>query len=215
MFSNKFNNTKTVIFDDRIKKMRTLKTNIAFVFLITISSCGFKTNPDEINPTADEILQEKTVHISELNAIEENGVSFSYLNNELFSGIAYHFFSDGTEQIKQSYIEGRKEGEWSIWYEDGTPQKEGFIKDGKQHGAYREYYTNGNLRYEYNYDLDKKTGTWKGWYEDGTKYTIREFSNDTLDGKVLVYDKKGELAKEYDYLKGTLVGKKMHFEENK
>ncbi|NND77102.1 MAG: toxin-antitoxin system YwqK family antitoxin [Flavobacteriales bacterium] len=181
--------------------------------MFALSACGFKPRPDEKIPTADEILQEKTVLITNLNTVEKDGEALAYLDNELYSGVAYHFFSNGTQQIKQTYLDGRKEGEWSIWYEDGTPQKEGFIKDGKQHGAYREYYSNGNLRYEYEYDLDRKTGTWRGWYDDGTRYTIREFTNDTLHGKVLVYDEKGDLAKEYDYHKGQLVGKKMHFEE--
>lgn len=167
------------------------------------------------SPRLMKCCREKTVLITNLNTVEKDGLSRSYLNDEPYTGVAYHFFSNGTKQIKQTYLDGLKEGEWSIWYEDGTPQKEGLIKEGKQHGIYREYYSNGNLRYEYQYDQDRKIGTWKGWYDDGTRYTVREFSNDTLHGKVLVYDEAGELAKEYDYQKGQLVGKQLHFEEKK
>ena len=195
--------------------MQKIKQHIAIILLISLSSCGFKPNPNEKIPTADEILQDKTVLITNLNPLEKDGISLAHLNGELFTGVAFHFFSNGTKQIKQTYLDGQKEGEWSIWYEDGTPQKEGLIKEGKQHGTYREYYSNGNLRYEYQYEQDRKIGTWKGWYDDGTRYTEREFKNDTLHGKVLVYDEEGELAKEYDYQKGQLVGKKLHFEEKK
>ena len=124
--------------------------------------------------------------------------------NEPYTGIAFLLFENGKEQVKQSYLGGTKEGEWYMYYDDGTPQKEGFMKEGKLHGTYREYYKNGNLRFEYNYDLDKKNGEWKAWYEDGTPHSIEHYANDTLHGKKQLFDVEGKLKEELVYDKGDV-----------
>ena len=193
-----------------------MKTRLIYrvLFLaLLLSSCVSQQNDEETIPSADELLADKTVRIEDLHIESRGENTIAYLNNQPFTGVAYTFFPNGSQQTKQTYLNGKKEGEWSIWYESGTPQIEGFLKDGKLHGIYREYYANGNLRYEYEYDLDRKTGIWKGWYEDGTQYTIKEFQNDTLDGKVLVFGKNGELNEEYEYIKGIPVLEKSHLEE--
>ena len=154
--------------------------------------------------SADEILENRRVLISDLQIIDENKETLAYLDSKPYTGIAYLYFENGKEQVKQTYLQGSKEGEWYMFYDDGTPQKEGFMKEGKHHGTYREYYKNGNLRYEYNYDLDKKNGIWKAWYEDGTQHSVEHYSNDTLHGKSQKFNVKGELQEELEYEKGEL-----------
>ena len=152
--------------------------------------------------TADEILENRRVLISDLRMVSENDQTLAFHENAPYTGLAYLFFENGKEQVKQTYLEGTKEGEWYMYYDDGTPQKEGFMKEGKLHGTYREYYKNGNLRYEYNYDLDRKNGVWKTWYEDGTTQSIEYYMNDTLSGKSQIFDEEGILIKETIYEKG-------------
>ncbi|MEM7163279.1 MAG: hypothetical protein AAF487_12660 [Bacteroidota bacterium] len=180
--------------------------NILFIFCWILNACSSsEKNPSYAVETADELLKNKTVLIEDLKMNSSTEGLLAYYDGEPYSGVAYTFYKNGNQQTKQTYLEGKKEGEWYIWYESGSPLKEGFMKDGKQHGIYREYYTNGNLRSEYEYDMDLKSGVWKGWREDGTQYTIKEFKNDTLEGSLIEFDEKGNQKKEIIYKKGMIV----------
>ena len=176
--------------------------------ILSLLFCACTSNhggPQYAIETADELLQEKTVLIEDLFINSSKDGLLAYYNGKPYSGVAYSFYKNGNQQKKQTYFEGKKEGEWYIWYESGNPLKEGFMKDGKQHGIYREYYSNGNIRSEYEYNMDLKTGIWKGWREDGTQYTIKEFVNDTLEGKVIEFDESGEKKNELVYKKGIVI----------
>ena len=182
---------------------------------VLLFACNYQVNTNEkLVPDANNLLADLTITINDLDIRSENNVNLAYYEGKLFSGVAYSYFENGEKQIKQGYLDGKKEGTWAIWYPGGGMQKEGFIKDGLSHGKYREWYENGNLRYEYEYDQNKKTGVWKGWYDDGTPYTIRHFTDDQLHGSVLVYDSVGTLTKEMEYDQGELLMKINHLEGN-
>ncbi len=182
------------------------KWTYLIIFCILIfQSCDFGVKPANTIPTANELLQDKNVLISDLEMQTSNLGILAYHDGTPYSGVAYTFYPDGTQQTKQTYVNGKKEGEWSIWYESGNTQKEGLLKNGKQYGVYREYYSNGNMSCEYEYDLDLKSGTWKGWREDGTQYTLKEFKNDTLDGKLFVFDEDGKAIVESKFVKNKVI----------
>jgi len=64
-------------------------------------------------------------------------------------------------------INGKKEGVWKAWFEDGQLEYEGHYKEGKRHGIWKRWFEDGQLRYERNYKEDKWHGIHKGWFEDG------------------------------------------------
>lgn len=143
---------------------------------------------------------------------------------ELINGLTYHhevplsgkicsWYPNGNKHTETAFVQGKKEGVWTVFHENGHPQKIGSILNGKEDGEYKEYYENGQLKYDYTYQNGSKEGVWKSWYEDGRKYTERHFSENTLNGKVLVWDELGRLAKEYDYVHGSLMKQHMHFKE--
>ena len=135
-----------------------------------------------------------------------------FIGNEPLDGVVCTYFPSGKTHTETSFINGIKEGAWSVFYPNGNLEKSGSLVNGKDDGDYLEYYENGQLKYEYHYARGIKTGIWKSWYTDGGKYTERHFTNNLLHGKVLVWDELGRLAKEYDYINGNLVKKQMHFE---
>ncbi|MFN2423758.1 MAG: toxin-antitoxin system YwqK family antitoxin [Cryomorphaceae bacterium] len=168
------------------------------------------TTTDQAKETREE---NECTPMANLRLKNEPSAQALWWGDNLFSGKACTRYKNGQIHTLTEYENGVKSGTWEVYLPDGTLQKTGSVKDGKEDGPYREYYETGILKYEYHYAAGAKTGVWKSWYEDGTPYTERNFENDKLHGKVLVYDEAGDLAKEYDYRRGALVNSRMHFEE--
>ena len=64
-------------------------------------------------------------------------------------------------------IEGRPDGPYKEYYENGQLQSEGTTKDSKRVGPYKGYYENGQLQSEGTYKDGKLDGLWKSYYENG------------------------------------------------
>lgn len=166
------------------------------LFILTLFLLNFScTNNEEKDPN---------VLLSNLK-VKNN---LSYLDGQPFTGKAISYHKNKTKFIQQIYKNGVQEGKWTIWYENGKIQKEGFKAQKKADGIYKEWYPNGQLKYFKNYRLDHKEGKWKSWYENGQQWTERDFLNDQLNGKVLVWDRQGTLTKEDVYRKNQLILKK-------
>ncbi len=142
------------------------------------------------------------------------GNSIAHKKDKPYTGKALSLYPTGQKYMSQEYIDGRKEGEWILWYKNGQMQKRGYTKEGKEVGKANEWYENGQMKYDQHYVDGKKDGKWLSWYESGAKWTSRDFEMDVLNGKVLVFDTLEELSKEYTYVNGDLVDKVMHYEQN-
>jgi len=122
---------------------------------------------------------------------------------EKLTSVAVNYFEDGTPQqvlyysikgsdsilvkhieyhpnrsvyIEGGYKNGKREGEWNSWYENGNLWSIGTFKSGVQVGKTMTYYENGNLRYTGNYDSnEKRIGAWKFYDEDGNLLDTIEY----------------------------------------
>ena len=69
--------------------------------------------------------------------------------------------------IEGCYKNGKREGEWKSWYDNGILWSVGNFNEGIQVGKTMTYYENGNLRYSGMYDkTGKRTGKWKFYDEN-------------------------------------------------
>lgn len=142
----------------------------------------------------------------------EEGINLAYYQNKPFTGIIFTLHPNGNRFVEKSFIKGLEEGQWTIWYPDGTKMKTGHIENGLKNGPVTEWWENGKLKYVQPYVNGKKNGKWESWYDTGVKWTERDFENDMLNGKVLVWDSLGKLSKEYRYKNGQLLDRDYHNE---
>jgi len=83
---------------------------------------------------------------------------------------------------------------------DSTIAVEGTYSNGKKEGNFKIYYPNGQLEQSGNYTNDKKSGIWEYFYEDGRKRQILDFQDNEIlikefwneEGKKLVESGNGE-----------------------
>ena len=90
-------------------------------------------------------------------------------------------FSGKIEGLQRgSFKDGKKDGPWVRYRDDGQLRDKGTFKDGKLHGPYVRYWTNGQLWEEGTYKDRKMDGHWVTYFEDGT--VNEEYTGTYKDG---------------------------------
>jgi antitoxin component YwqK of YwqJK toxin-antitoxin module len=77
------------------------------------------------------------------------------------------FYKDNKLQSEGMLKDGKKEGKWVFYYDNGNKWSEGYFKNGIEQGTRTVYYENGKKRYEGSFRNGDKTGLWKFWDKNG------------------------------------------------
>ena len=77
------------------------------------------------------------------------------------------FYANGTKKYSGEFADGKKDGKWTFWFEDGKVWSEGYFKENKRWGKAKVYHKTGNLYYSGTYTNGKKDGDWKFYNKEG------------------------------------------------
>jgi len=70
-------------------------------------------------------------------------------------------------QLKKTYKDGKVDGPYEDYYENGQIRFKTTLKNGKEDGPYEEYYENGQLKIKTTYKNGELDGPTKEYYENG------------------------------------------------
>lgn len=114
--------------------------------------------------------------------------------------------------IKRSSVYDAGNGKKTFYF-DGTDQIEVAytLKNGKFEGEYKGYYQNGNLRIEGTYKNDLKNGLWKEFNEQGNLINEYSIINGELEGKFTTYHPEGKIKSSSIYKNGLLHGESLDY----
>ena len=171
------------------------------------------------------------------NLIERNGLLYTLNDNKPYTGKVFSFNEKGHKESEMTYKNGKQDGLFTYWHENGKKKWEGSVndgkpdglliswnergqktveetyKDGKQDGKLTFFYENGQKELEETYKDGKKNGLSIGWNESGQKWTIGTYKDGKKDGKWTYWHENGQKELEGTYKDGELmVGK--HWDEN-
>ena len=100
------------------------------------------------------------------NLVYRNGIYYKKFTYKPYSGSVR-----GTDELgyllKGAYKDGKEEGVWEFYYDNGQIYSKPTYKDGKLHGYYEEYLSNGQLERKLTYKNGKLDGVWLEYYENG------------------------------------------------
>ena len=99
------------------------------------------------------LLSSPSWSVSYDDLVERDGVYYKKFSDVPFSGKV-------TEIYKGSIKNGKREGAWISYYDNGQLDFKGNYKNGKREGAWISYWSNGQLRYKGNYKNGKEEGEW-------------------------------------------------------
>jgi antitoxin component YwqK of YwqJK toxin-antitoxin module len=67
----------------------------------------------------------------------------------------------GNKLLEGIYRDGKQNGEWTMWYENGQRAAVDHYRDGVQNGSHTSWYANGGKAIEGNYRNGKRDGVWQ------------------------------------------------------
>ncbi len=76
------------------------------------------------------------------------------------------YFDNGQLSLKYRVKNGKKDGEYKMWWSNGQLKVQKYYKEGKKEGEYKEWYENGQLYIKEYYKGGYLEGK-KVWDEDG------------------------------------------------
>jgi antitoxin component YwqK of YwqJK toxin-antitoxin module len=77
------------------------------------------------------------------------------------------YYPNHNKFYEGEFKNNRKNGSWTVWYQNGNIWSEGFYDNGLDDGKRTGYYETGKKHFEGRYKKGKMTGTWKFWDEKG------------------------------------------------
>ena len=74
--------------------------------------------------------------------------------------------------MQGTYKNGKSEGPWVSYYDNGQLEKKGTYSGGMKYGPWVSYYGNGQLEEKGAFKNDKREGPWYFYDKDGKKILI-------------------------------------------
>lgn len=97
-------------------------------------------------------------------------------------------YKNGVVKMRGMKKNGKREGEWRSFYENGSPWSITNFKEGKKEGPTTTWYENEQMRYQGFYTNDVESGKWKFWNERGV--VVQEADYDKKPGDKIVPSKQ-------------------------
>ena len=93
------------------------------------------------------------------------------LKNGKEEGSWIYYWDNGQFKSKGDFKNGKEDGSWVDYHENGQLSSKGVFKNGKEDGSWVYYYKNGQLFYKGNWKNGKEEGYWVWYNKDGTVIT--------------------------------------------
>ncbi|MFM1744316.1 MAG: hypothetical protein RLZZ630_253, partial [Bacteroidota bacterium] len=102
--------------------------------------------------------------------------------------------------------QGRQQGSWKYFYEDGKLRMEGTYVNGERSGVWSFYYPNSRLQQQGAYVANKPEGNWSWFYPDGKILREENYKKGKEDGRMVEYDEAGNTIAEGNMTEGLREG---------
>ena len=152
-----------------------IKLYIFFLLSILFISC---TNKEEEKLSNPLVLKNGLLYIDSLSTTPFTGRNKSRMLDM---------------KIEYDVVEGKKEGDFIIYYSNENIQMAGKMKDNKNIGEWKYYFLDGSIQTTGFYNNDIPTGHWKWYNPNGKVIEEGEYNDGKREGEWKNYDSLGLL----------------------
>lgn len=107
--------------------------------------------------------------------------------------------------------DGKKEGKWKYFYENGKIKAEGNYVSNQEQGQWTFYYNNGNVEQKGEYKNGKYNGLWTWYYENNSVKKEENYYNGKEEGESIEYNDLGEIIAKGEYFEGEKEGEWFYY----
>ena len=102
---------------------------------------------------------------------------------------------------------GKRNGRWTFWNENGNIVRTGSYAVGKRDGSYAYYFNDGSKKEEGAWKNDQRDGLWTKYSNNGNTQKEGTYSNGKKDGVWTTWNDKGLIASKYLYENNKVIDK--------
>lgn len=153
--------------------MRTIsKVILLFAFVLLFAACNSGDSAKFSCPAGTQAMGEPPPKGEELWCQK-------MVNGEAVKeGPFWLYRPDGPLMMKGEYHDGKQNGEWTLWYDNGQKASIDHYKNGLQDGEHIGWYTNGKISAMGQYKDGKREGVWKRWDAQGFRNWEETYKDD-------------------------------------
>jgi antitoxin component YwqK of YwqJK toxin-antitoxin module len=119
----------------------------------------------------------------------------------------YHeFYPDGNKFVEGKYANGKQEGEWKFWADNGKLNKAQTYHVGKLDGSWTLYHDDGNKERDESYKAGVRDGKWTFYGAKNQPIQQEEYKNGVSDGTWIKWYANGKEHWVEHYVDGQLNG---------
>jgi len=130
----------------------------------------------------------------------------SFYNQKKFNGELFQSFLNNDSILLGKYVNGKKDGEWKKFYEDGNLKEIRNYENGVKHGKHLGFFQNGKKQFEYNLKDDEYHGLKKTWNKKGVLIQEMNFIMGYESGSQKVWYNNGTIKSNYFVKNGRRFG---------
>ncbi len=101
---------------------------------------------------------------------------------------------------------GKRDGNWTLFYDNGSILATGIYLNGNKHGNWQFLYKSGKLEQKGNFKNGKPNGKWLWYYPNGNLLREENYLDGKREGKFIEYDITGEIITNGEYFDGDKQG---------
>ena len=122
------------------------------------------------------------------------------------------YYDNGQKKSVGISKDGKKDGLWTYWRDNGQKMQDVTYKNGEQNGLQIWYFKNGQKKYKGTKKDGKKYGLWIWWYENGQKESEITYKDGKFNGHYTIYHKNGQKKAEGTYKDGKRDGRWLYWD---
>jgi len=162
----------------------------------------------------DDLVKRGGIHYKKFSTVPFTGKVTGKIQGTFKDGkkngpwVKYH--DNGQLYYKGTYKNGKLDGPWVSYHKNGRLWSKGTFKDGKEVGPWIEYHKNGQLEEKVTYKNGQRRGSWVRYDNDGRLSFKRTYE----DGFWVTYHDNGKLWTKSNYKNGKNDGPWVAYYEN-
>ncbi len=171
-------------------------------------SAAFNSDLENIESAAEDLY---------LTTIDSGGykIELSGVNSAKTGPVKLYYKDSTTIRAEGRVLNGKPDGLWRSYFEDGKIMSAVTYKDGMASGLAIFYFDGDKqtTRVELTFEEDKIVGIYREFYENGNRKAMLEFNDGVPDGDAEFYYDSGVIKIEGQYNDGLKNGKWKHYTE--
>lgn len=180
-----------------------------FILVLILFSCNSGEAiiaPNNEGQGEQESMVDLIIHHDSLVLNPNEGLV--YFRDEVFSGSSESFHPNGQTRAKTAFLNGKKHGSLSKWFENGIKSFESNYITGRLDGKTTSWWRNGNVRSVSNFENGIAHGIQEQWYFSGAKFKRIQLNQGKEEGLQQSWRENGKLYNNYEAKNGRIFGLK-------